>query len=64
MKYSQIDLFGYRPSLLTSQFLEWGFAERKLILLLDVFDIIGRVKEALAIEKGMKAREIGPHPSD
>jgi len=51
-------------SLQPDQFFEYGFAERKLILVLDLFDLINRAKKDLKIEKTLNARGTGPYASD
>jgi hypothetical protein len=44
------DLFGYRVSMNNEQFFQEGYAERKLILILDVYDIVKRTKTELKLE--------------
>eukprot|EP00347_Sterkiella_histriomuscorum_P024179 403332034 len=46
------------------QFFQDGFAERKLILILDVYDIIKKVKKHLKVKKQLTTIGSGPHPSD
>ena len=39
-----IDLFKYRVQLAPDQFTEKGFAERKMLLVLDVYDMLKEIK--------------------
>lgn len=43
------DLFGYRTNLTPKQFFQEGYAERKLILLLDIYDILKKTRESLKV---------------
>lgn len=57
-------MFNQRVSMQPDQFFEYGFAERKLILVLDLFDLISKAKKDLKIEKTLNARGAGPYASD
>ena len=46
-----VDLFGYRVDLTPKQFFLEGFAERKLILLLDIYDIMKNVRKKIGVNK-------------
>ena len=41
------DLFGYRVDLTPTQFFQEGFGERKLILVLDLYDILKNVRKSI-----------------
>mmetsp|Transcript_15682 Transcript_15682/g.24051 ORF Transcript_15682/g.24051 Transcript_15682/m.24051 type:complete len:235 (+) Transcript_15682:1-705(+) len=59
------DLFGYRSELTPSQFFQTGFVERKLILLLDIYDILKQTRKNLKINSRLDAREAAVcHASD
>lgn len=45
------DLFGYRCQLSVDQFFSQGFAERKLILILDIYDILKSTRKGLKINR-------------
>ena len=51
------DVFAYRVSLGQEQFFETGFAERKIMLVLDIYDFIKRVRKTTKIEKTLAARD-------
>jgi hypothetical protein len=54
------DLFGYRVDLTPKQFFQEGYAERKLILLLDLYDILKNVRKAIKVnDKLAMAQEPG-----
>ena len=46
------------------QFFQAGFAERKLLLILDIYDFIKKAKRAMKIETGLKRVTDGPYASD
>ena len=63
------DLFGYRVDLTPKQFFQEGYAERKLILLLDLYDILKNVRKTIKVnDKLAMAQEPGQsgavHASD
>ena len=39
-----MDLFKYRVQLSPDQFIEKGFAERKMLLVLDIYDMLKHIK--------------------
>lgn len=54
------DLFGYRVELTAKQFFQEGYAERKLILLLDIYDILKKVRKSIKVnDKLAMAQEPG-----
>lgn len=59
-----IDLFNYKPALSVDQFFEQGYGERKMIMVLDVYDIIKKCKREHKIKTQMAKQLDGPHPSD
>ena len=59
------DLFGYRSDLTPSQFFMDGFVERKLILVLDIYDILKSVRKGLKINSRLSRAETGAnHAAD
>jgi hypothetical protein len=44
--------------------LAYGFAERKLIMILDIYDIVKKVKKYVKTLRVNTKAEIGPHASD
>ena len=59
------DLFGYRVDLSHAQFFEKGYAERKLILILDLYDILKNTRKGIKINNKLRREDTGaPHPSD
>lgn len=59
------DLFGYRVELTPAQFFEQGFAERKIILVLSIYDILKQVRKGIKINNKLTRVEAGaPHASD
>ena len=46
------------------QFFQEGFAERKLILILDLYDYLKEVKHAQRVQTTLSASDSGPYPSD
>jgi len=51
------DVFGYRVSLGQEQFFETGFAERKMMLILDIYDFINTVRRSTKVDKTLAARD-------
>ena len=51
-----MDLFKYRVQLSPDQFIEKGFAERKMLLVLDIYDMLKHIKRQHIVDKkkGMK----------
>ena len=63
------DLFGYRADLTANQFFAAGFSERKLIMCLDVYDILKKVRGNLKVNKKLgQVQKVGAsgavHASD
>lgn len=59
------DLFGYRVDLSPAQFFEQGYTERKLILILDLYDILKRTRKGIKINNKLDRVERGaPHATD
>lgn len=40
-----IDLFKYRVALLPEQFITRGYTERKMVLVLDLYDVIKQIRK-------------------
>jgi len=60
-----MDLFKYRVQLAPEQFATTGFAERKMCLLLDVFDIVKKVRKMSKVDAHLTRQEEGwNHPCD
>lgn len=59
------DMFGYRATMTQDQFFERGFAERKLIFVLDIYDILKSTRKNIKINSKLARVEAGaPHASD
>ena len=59
------DLFGYRADLSPAQFFEKGYAERKIIMVLNIYDILKQVRTGIKINNKLTRVEAGaPHASD
>jgi len=59
------DLFGYRVDLTPAQFFEKGYAERKLILVLNIYDILKKVRKGIKINDKLARVEKGAaHAAD
>ena len=59
------DLFGYRVDLTPQQFFATGFAERKMVLVLSIYDILKKTRQGLKINSKLTRVELGaPHASD
>ena len=51
-----VDLFGYRVNIDSKQFFQEGFTERKLILILDIYDIIKNVRKNIRINNNISKK--------
>ena len=59
------DMFGYRADIAPDQFFQKGFAERKLIFVLDIYDILKSTRKNIKINAHLARVEAGaPHASD
>jgi len=59
------DLFGYRVDLSPAQFFDQGYTERKLILVLDLYDILKKTRKGIKINNKLNRVERGaPHATD
>lgn len=58
------DVFGYKPAIGQDQFFQEGYSERKLILVLDVYDFLKEVKHSQKVQTTLAAHDSGPYPSD
>jgi hypothetical protein len=59
------DLFNYRVDMTSKQFFGPGFAEKKLIMILDLYDILKNCRKGLKINSKLVRVEPGaPHASD
>lgn len=59
-----LDAFNYRVAMSGEQFFQVGYSERKIILLLDLYDFIKETKHALKRDAHLAAAEAGPYASD
>jgi hypothetical protein len=60
-----VDVFAYRVKLSNDQFFESGFSEQKMLLPLEIYDIIKKVKKHTKVEKTLQAKDSHrPHPCD
>jgi hypothetical protein len=58
-------MFGYRANITHEQFFEKGFAERKLIFVLDIYDILKSTRKNIKINTKLNRVEAGaPHATD
>jgi hypothetical protein len=58
-------MFGYRSTITQDQFFDRGFSERKLIFVLDIYDILKSTRKNLKINTKLSRVEAGaPHASD
>ena len=53
-----IDLFRYRVQLAPDQFTEKGFAERKMLLVLDIYDMLKEIKRQDKVDKRLKMKDV------
>jgi hypothetical protein len=59
------DLFGYRIDMSPKQFFDIGCAEKKLILILDIYDILKKCRKGLKINNNLvRVTEGVPHAAD
>ena len=59
------DMFGYRADLTPEQFFDKGFAERKLIMILNIYDILKSTRKNIKINAKLARVEAGaPHATD
>jgi hypothetical protein len=59
-----LDAFNYRVSMSGEQFFQPGYSERKIILVLDLYDFIKETKRGLKRDAHLAAVDAGPYPSD
>jgi len=52
------DLFGYRLDMSQSQFFEKGYAERKMILILDIYDILKNTRKGIKINNKLSRQDV------
>ena len=52
-----MDLFRYRIQLSPDQFADDGYAERKMLLVLDIYDIIKSIKSQTKVDKKLNFRD-------
>lgn len=58
------DNLDYKPSMSVDQFFSDGFAERKLIMILDIYDLVNKVNKSMKIAEHLTAVTDGPYASD
>lgn len=59
-----LDVFNYRVSMSGEQFFQQGYSERKIILVLDLYDYIKETKQALKRDTQLVAVDKRPYASD
>ena len=60
-----VDVFAYRVKLSNDQFFENGFSEQKMLLPLEIYDIIKKVKKHTKVDKTLQMKDAKmPHPCD
>jgi Centrosomal spindle body, CEP44 len=59
-----LDAFKYKVPMSGEQFFSAGYAERKIILVLDVYDMLKETKRKMKREALLQASDSGPYPSD
>ena len=52
-----IDLFKYRVALAPDQFIQSGFTERKMVLVLDLYDLVKQVRKMSKIGHRLTMKE-------
>ena len=59
------DLFAFRVDMTSNQFFDSGFAEKKLILVLNIYDILKNTRKNIKINDKLGHVEVGaPYASD
>lgn len=59
------DLFNYRAEMTKQQFFEKGYAERKLIFVLHIYDILKQARAGVKVNKRLTRIDAGaPHATD
>jgi hypothetical protein len=53
------DLFGFRADLNSNQFFDIGYAERKLIMVLNIYDILKNTRKNIKINSKLARAEVG-----
>ena len=53
-----MDLFKYRVQLSPDQFIEKGFAERKMLLVLDIYDMLKHIKRQHIVDKKKNMKDV------
>ena len=60
-----VDLFQYRVALSPEQFIQKGFTERKMVLVLDLYDIVKQVRHVAKLGTRFAAKDTKwEHPCD
>ena len=60
-----VDLFQYRVTLAPEQFIQQGFTERKMVLVLDLYDLIKQVRKMAKVGYRINMKDTAwQHPSD
>lgn len=60
-----VDIFGYKVKMSQDQFFETGYTERKIMLVLDIYDLVKGAKRSNRVEKRLDAKDQArPHPCD
>ena len=60
-----IDLFKYRVALAPEQFIQIGFTERKMVLVLDLYDLVKQVRNMAKVGQKLSMQDAKwEHPCD
>ena len=60
-----IDLFKYRVALSPEQFIQKGFTERKMVLVLDLYDLVKQVRNMAKVGHSLNRKDTKwDHPCD
>jgi len=60
-----IDLFKYRVALAPDQFIQQGYTERKMVLVLDLYDLVKQVRQMAKVGHSLARRDKKwQHPCD
>lgn len=58
-------MFGYRAEMTPSQFFDKGYTERKILMVLHIYDILKAARKGIKINNKLTRIEAGaPHASD
>jgi hypothetical protein len=58
------DMFGYRVDLSHAQFFAKGYSEKKMIMALDIYDILKKTRKGIKVNTKLTRKEIGATHAD